>query len=182
MSDENRQEQPVPAAQQSALQPVPAAQQAAPQAAPAQPQQASVPPAPHIQYQQPQQATAASAAYSRQPQPAQPAQPQQPASAANAVPPQVVIPAPLTKLTGGMKFGWFVIGALLGIPGILIAWLANVDKFTQVKNDAIKFSAIGMAVWVVLWVLMCLGFLGAVIAAVAGSGNTGSSYYYGSYF
>ena len=147
-----------------------------------------MPSAQYGQHQQPQQPATVSTAYNQPPQPTQPTQPtqpmqpQQPVATVSAVPPQVVIPAPLTKLTGGMKFGWFVIGALLGIPGILIAWLANADKFAQVKNDAIKFSAIGVAVWVVLWVLACLGFLGAVIAAVASSGSTGSSYYYGSYF
>ena len=30
-------------------------------------------------------------------------------------------PAPLTQLTGGMKFGWLVVGFLLGIGGIVLA-------------------------------------------------------------
>ena len=33
--------------------------------------------------------------------------------------------------------------ALLGIPGIIIAWLVNVDKMPQVKSDALKFAIIG---------------------------------------
>ena len=89
----------------------------------------------------------------------------------------VAAPAPLTQLSGGMKFGWFVIGVLVGIPGILIAWLANVDKLPQVKADAVKFSAIGLVVWAVLWALACLGFL-SIVAAVLSSlfGDFSSSY------
>ena len=80
-----------------------------------------------------------------------------------------------------MKFGWFVVGALVGIPGILIAWLANVDKFPQVKSDAIKFSVIGLVVWAVLWVLASLAFLGVVAAALSGY-SSGYSGYYGMYY
>lgn len=172
MSDENMQApqqpaQPAPSVQPQPQQPQQLAQAQPPQPAPsAQPQPA--------QPAQPQQPAPSAQSYARQPV-------QQPAAAAGAAIPQVVIPAPLTKLTGGMKFGWFVVGALLGIPGILIAWLANADRFAQVKNDAIKFSAIGMAVWAVLWVVVCLMFLGVVAAATVHSGGT-SSYYYGSYF
>ena len=74
-----------------------------------------------------------------------------PASASGSAPyvPQPVYPpAPLMQLTGGMKFGWLVVGALLGIPGIIIAWLANADKVAQVKSDALKFSIIGFVIWI----------------------------------
>jgi hypothetical protein len=103
-------------------------------------------------------------------QPAQPTCQQQPVQ-------PVAAPAPLTQLSGGMKFGWFVIGVLVGIPGILIAWLANVDKFPQVKAEAVKFSAIGLVVWAVLWTLACLGFL-SIVASVLSSlfGDFSSSY------
>ncbi len=118
----------------------------------------------------PQQA-AASSPVPPQPAPAS----QQPYSEAHQQQPfypsqPVVPPAPLAALTGGMKFGWFVIGALVGIPGIILAWLVNADKLPQVKNDAVKFSIIGFVVWVVLGVIMCVGFLGMVAAAVSGAG------------
>ena len=78
-------------------------------------------------------------------------------------------PAPLMKLSGGMKFAWFVIGALVGIPGILLAWVCNADKYPQVKNDAVKFSAIGFAVWMlagIIFTVMIGGMLAAFVAAV----------------
>ncbi len=135
----------------------------APQAAPAQAPSYSAPAPDASSAQQ----APSSAPVPPQPTPAaQPCYPQQPA-----------MPAPLTALSGGMKFGWFVIGALVGIPGIILAWLVNVDKLPQVKNDAVKFSVIGFAVWVVLGVLACIGFLGMVAAAV---GSIGYNYSYSS--
>lgn len=105
-----------------------------------------------------------------------PAQPQS-APGASQVPPAqpeqpyaqpVYPPAPLVKLSGGMKFAWFVIGALVGIPGILLAWVCNADKYPQVKNDAVKFSAIGFAVWMlagIIFTMMIGGMLAAFVAA-----------------
>lgn len=102
----------------------------------------------------------------------------------NAVPHQPFTPDPtvnpyeqsLTQLTGGMKFGWLVVGLMLSIPGMLIAWLVNVDKHPQVKKDAITWSVIGFAISVVLGIIMTVAFTGLVAAAIAQSG------YYGSYF
>ena len=132
---------------------------------PAAPHAAQVPPAAQ------QVPPAASQPYSQ----AQPHQPYaQPVYAQPACP-----PAPLTKLTGGMKFGWFVIGALVGIPGIILAWLCNADKYPQVKSDAVKFSAIGFAVWIVLGILLTMMLGGMLAAAVAGY-DTGYHGYYGS--
>ncbi len=178
MSDENAKDQDTKSLS-------PAAQSAQP--APAQPAQTQPPQPAQPAQTQPQQGGAPSASYMQQPASAQAqsaayaAQSPQLASPASAAP-QVVFPAPLTKLTGGMKFGWFVIGALLGIPGILIAWLANADKFAQVKNEAIKFSVIGMIIWAVLWVAACMIFLGIIVAATTSSTGMASSYYYGTYF
>ncbi len=126
------------------------------------PAPASVPPAQNASASgpvPPEPAPAANRPYSEayQQQPFYPPQPVQP-------------PAPLAALSGGMKFGWFVIGALVGIPGIILAWLVNADKVPQVKNDAVKFSVIGFAVWVVLGVIFCVGMLGLVAAAVGTSG------------
>jgi hypothetical protein len=68
-------------------------------------------------------------------------------------------PAPLTDLTGGMKFGWLVIGILMGIPGILIAWLTNAGRADRVRSDAIKFTVIGLVVNIAAWVILAiLGF------------------------
>lgn len=120
---------------------------------------------------QPQSGPGASQVPPAQPQPGQPyAQAQQhqpyeqPMYAQPAYP-----PAPLMKLSGGMKFAWFVIGALVGIPGILLAWVCNADKYPQVKNDAVKFSAIGFAVWMlagIIFTVMIGGMLAAFVAAV----------------
>lgn len=107
---------------------------------------------------------------SAQPQPEQPyaqAQQQQPYAQPTYAQP-VYPPAPLVKLSGGMKFAWFVIGALVGIPGILLAWVCNADKYPQVKNDAVKFSAIGFAVWMlagIIFTMMIGGMLAAFVAA-----------------
>lgn len=137
---------------------------------------------------------AASAAQQTQPQPqqppaGQPAQPQQPPAYQAAMPQQppmgqapmpqpVYPPAPLMQLTGGMKFGWFVVGALLGIGGIVVSWLVNVDKMPQVKSEALKWTIIGFAVWVVLGILLSMLFAGMIAALVAGAaGSCGYSYY-----
>ena len=120
---------------------------------------------------QPQSGPGASQVPPTQPQPGQPyaqAQQHQPYEQPMYAQP-VYPPAPLTKLSGGMKFAWFVIGALVGIPGILLAWVCNADKYPQVKNDAVKFSAIGFAVWMlagIIFTVMIGGMLAAFVAAV----------------
>lgn len=96
------------------------------------------------------------------------------------MPQQAYGPAPLMQLTGGMKFGWLVVGALMGIPGIVLAWLVNADKVPQVKNDALKFAIIGFAIWIVLGIVLSLAITGMVTAVVAGAmGSLGSGYGYG---
>ncbi len=133
-----------------------------------------------------------------QPQPVEAPQPQAapqvpPAQPAGTMPPQpqpqpmyqapqpqpqaFYPPAPLMQLTGGMKFAWVVVGALLGIPGIIIAWLVNVDKMPQVKSDALKFAIIGFVIWMVLGFLISLAIGGMITAMVAGA--MGSAGYYG---
>ena len=138
-----------PASPQTPAQPVP--QQ--PQAQPAVPPQ-SAPGASQVPPAQPEQPYAQ-------------AQQQQPYAQPTYAQP-VYPPAPLVKLSGGMKFAWFVIGALVGIPGILLAWVCNADKYPQVKNDAVKFSAIGFAVWMlagIIFTMMIGGMLAAFVAA-----------------
>ncbi|MRX83964.1 spore coat protein SP96 [Eggerthella guodeyinii] len=115
-----------------------------------------------------------------QPQP----QPQQPMYGAPQPQPQAFYPpAPLMQLTGGMKFAWLVVGALMGIPGIIISWLVNVDKMPQVKSDALKFTVIGFVINIVFWFIMSFLITGAISAAVYGmmgsldSGSYGYGYH-----
>lgn len=81
--------------------------------------------------------------------------------------PQVVVPQ-IMALTGGQKFGWFVVGFLGNIIGMLLAWLVNVDKAPQVKSDAIKFAVIGFVVAIVLEVIL-FAFVGVAMMAAMGS-------------
>ena len=157
--------------------PIPQTEQPASPQTPAQPvpqQQPQAQPG-----DQPQSGPGASQVPPTQPQPGQPyaqAQQHQPYEQPMYAQP-VYPPAPLMKLSGGMKFAWFVIGALVGIPGILLAWVCNADKYPQVKNDAVKFSAIGFAVWMlagIIFTVMIGGMLAAFVAAVDPS-------YYGAY-
>lgn len=157
--------------------PIPQTEQPASPQTPAQPvpqQQPQAQPG-----DQPQSGPGASQVLPTQPQPGQPyaqAQQHQPYEQPMYAQP-VYPPAPLMKLSGGMKFAWFVIGALVGIPGILLAWVCNADKYPQVKNDAVKFSAIGFAVWMlagIIFTVMIGGMLAAFVAAVDPS-------YYGAY-
>ena len=114
-----------------------------------------------------------------------PAQPEQPYAQAQQQQPYaqpmyaqpVYPPAPLMKLSGGMKFAWFVIGALEGIPGILLAWVCHADKYPQVKNDAVKFSAIGFAVWMLAGIIFTV-MIGGMLAAFVAACDPG---YYGTY-
>ncbi len=104
----------------------------------------------------------------------------QPHPPAYQAPQPVYAPAPLVQLTGGMKFGWFVVGALLGIGGIVLSWLVNADKLPQVKSDALKWTIIGFAVWVVLGIVLSMMFAGMIAAMIGAAGA--SSYGYGNYY
>lgn len=70
----------------------------------------------------------------------------------------------LTQLSGGMKFAWLVVGLFMGIPGMLLAWLCNVDKLQQVKSDAVKFSVIGFVINIVAIILLYVMVFGAIAA------------------
>ena len=111
----------------------------------------------------------------------QPQQPQQPPMYAPQ-PQPVYPPAPLIQLTGGMKFGWLVVGLLIGIPGVVIAWLVNVDKMPQVKSDAVKFSLIGLAISIVLGLLLGFAIGGLFVAMLSSAmGGYGGYSYYGTW-
>lgn len=152
-------------------QPAPQQPDAAPQP-PATPQP-STEPLPQQQPPMGQQVPPAQPEPQSQPQP----QPQPMYNAPQPQPQAFYPPAPLMQLTGGMKFGWFVVGALMGIPGIVISWLVNVDKLPQVKSEALKWTIIGFVVWIVLGILIGLAIGGMVTAMVAGA--MGSAGYYG---
>lgn len=54
--------------------------------------------------------------------------------------------------TGGQKAGWFFVGLLGGVPGVLVASLANVSH--PDRSTATKMALIGLASWFVLFVLI----------------------------
>lgn len=122
-------------------------------------------PAPTPQPQQPYDAQQPPAT----PQPQAYAAPQQ-----NYYAPQVAPVA--TELSGGMKFGWLVIGAFMGISGILLAWLTNAGNPQKMKSDAIKFAIIGLVINIVLIFLGSM-ILGTAVASIIYSAMP-SSYYY----
>ena len=88
------------------------------------------------------------------------------------------MPAPLTQLTGGMKFGWLVVGFFLNIPGMVIAWLVNVDKHPQVKHDAIMWSVIGFVIAIVLELIASIVFAGVMVNMISALANSGYGGYY----
>ena len=82
-------------------------------------------------------------------------------------PPQPPMPQMREQLTGGQKFGWLLIGFLMNIPGILLAWLANGDAAKQVRSSAVKFALLGFVIEIVLAILGVVlvgGMLFAVLA------------------
>lgn len=91
-------------------------------------------------------------------------------------PPIYYQPAPLEKLTGGMKFGWFAVSFLVGIAGIILAWLVNVDKAPQVKSDAMKWSIVGAVASIVFSLLYMTvvfgGIMGVATSTLGSSGFT----------
>lgn len=52
------------------------------------------------------------------------------------------------------KVGYFVLGFLVGLIGVLIAWLISKDKGEATKSAALKFSLIGFVVALVLSVVL----------------------------
>ena len=168
MSEEQKNDQGTPEA------PQPPSTPQAPEAVPAPDQAAAVQQPPMGGQIPPQQPPMGQAP---QPQP-QPGYAPQPQPMYQPQPPAFYPPAPLMQLTGGMKFAWLVVGALLGIPGIIIAWLVNVDKMPQVKSDALKFAIIGFVIWIALGIIFSLIIGGMVTAVVAGAMGSAGMYDY----
>ncbi len=106
--------------------------------------------------------------------------PQQPyAAPAAQVPPmpQNMPGMPLLYLTGGMKFGWAVLGFFMGPIAILIAWLTSAHNFPQAKSEAVKFTLVGFLVSLVGWVLLLMLF-GFTACAAIGAAGSSLAYYY----
>ncbi len=74
--------------------------------------------------------------------------------------------------TGGQKAGWFFVGMLMGIPGILIASLANVSH--PERSTATKMAVSGCVAVFVLGFLLTM-IAGCSMAALVASAP---SYYY----
>ncbi len=96
----------------------------------------------------------------------------------HAASPQNLPGMPLLHLTGGMKFGWAVVGFFMGPIAILIAWLTNAHNFPQAKSEAVKFSLIGFlaSIVVVLLLLVLVGF--AACSAISSMTSSYYHYYY----
>lgn len=106
--------------------------------------------------QQPPQAPPAQCA---QPPQAPPAQPQPPQYA----PPPKACGAWEAPLSGGAKAGWFALGFLLGLIGVLIAYLVTEDKGPLRKGAALKFALFGTGTIV----LVCILFTALTFCAAA---------------
>ena len=68
-------------------------------------------------------------------------------------------------LSGAQKAAWFFIGMFVGIAGILVASMANMDK--PYRSDCTKWAAIGCFFWLVV---MCLFMFGGCTAALFSAG------------
>lgn len=164
-----------PAAQPAAA---PAAQPATAQAAPVPPHAPGAPAAQAAAQPAPQAAPAGQPFGAVPPQ-AHPSFAQQPPQR-----PQNMPGMPLLYLTGGMKFGWAVVGLLMGPVAILLAWLVNLSNFPQAKSDAMKFALIGFLVNLVLWIFFLTACGAAIAVAVSQAGYSsygGYGTYYGYY-
>lgn len=56
-----------------------------------------------------------------------------------------------SDFTNGFNGGWFVLGLLLGLIGVLLSYVINGDE--QVKKNRQKWAWIGFGVWIVVLLL-----------------------------
>lgn len=90
---------------------------------------------------------------------------------------------PVPRLTGGMKFGYFALGFLGNLLGIVVSWLINADKHPAVRNDAIKWSVIGFVATFVIGIVIFIALIGmfSALATAVGVGAYAydpTAYYY----
>lgn len=57
--------------------------------------------------------------------------------------------------TTGFHLGGFALGFLLGLIGVLVAYLINDDK----KSNRVKWAWLGVAAWVVIWLILVASVL-----------------------
>ena len=62
---------------------------------------------------------------------------------------------PTMVLSGVQKAAWFFIGMFVGIAGILIASMCNIDK--PYRSECTKWSVIGCFFWLAIFILFFVG-------------------------
>ncbi|MBK8086972.1 MAG: hypothetical protein IPK31_02805 [Chitinophagaceae bacterium] len=61
------------------------------------------------------------------------------------------------KAEGGINFLWLLLGFLLGLIGVLIAYLTREGK----DDNRVKSAWIGAAIWLVLWIILVVAVFGS---------------------
>lgn len=107
----------------------------------------------------------------QQPMPTQDGQyqPQQQFQAPMPQQPAQPVACPGFGLTGGQKAAWLFVGLLIGIAGILLAAVTNIDH-PERKSDAIKFAAIGFVIAILLYIFL-LGMMSCSVAMIGSSAS-----------
>lgn len=57
-------------------------------------------------------------------------------------------------ITSGFNIGWFALGFFLGLIGVLLSYIINGDQ--DVKKNRQKWAWIGLAAWIVIFILLIL--------------------------
>ncbi len=68
------------------------------------------------------------------------------------------------KAGGGINFLWLLLGFLLGIIGVLIAYLTREGT----DDNRVKSAWIGAAIWLVLWIILWVAVFGTTRAIANG--------------
>lgn len=106
-----------------------------------------------------------------------PPQPQ-PTMPPNPMPQPGFVPEP--SLTGGLKFGYFALGFLGNLLGVLVAWLINADRHPAIKASAVKWALVGFACTFLIGIFLAVsvaGIFGAIATAAIGGGHYASGLY-----
>jgi hypothetical protein len=88
-----------------------------------------------------------------------------------------------THLSGGMKFGWGVLGFFLGPLMILVAWLTMASSTGEMRNDAVKAALIGFLIQLAIILIFSVLFGALACSAMSsmypnGYGGYDMSSYY----